>query len=100
MKRPEAQKFYDNYFNQFSGVADYLNNVKEFATKNLYTETLFGRKRYFANINSRIPFLKTWQSSATNAPIQDTAADIIKLAILYANEDLKKRICCLMQISY
>ena len=60
--RPEAQKFYDNYFNQFSGVADYLNNVKEFATKNLYTETLFGRKRYFANINSRIPFLKTWQS--------------------------------------
>ena len=89
--RPEAQKFYDNYFNQFSGVADYLNNVKEFATKNLYTETLFGRKRYFANINSRIPFLKNMaERTATNAPIQGTAADIIKLAILYANEDLKK----------
>lgn len=89
--RIEAQKFYDNYFNQFSGVRDYLNSIKEFVIQNLYTETLFGRKRYFSNINSRIPFLKNIaERTAINAPIQGTAADIIKLAIRYANEDLEK----------
>ena len=90
--RPEAQKFYDNYFNQFSGVRDYLEEVKKFAQENSYTETLFGRRRYFPNINSRIPFLKNMaERTATNAPIQGTAtADIIKLAIRYAHEDLEK----------
>jgi DNA polymerase-1 len=89
--REEAQKFYDNYFNQFSGVRNYLESVKEFAVKHSYTETLFGRRRYFPNINSRIPFLKNMaERTATNAPLQGTAADIIKLAIRYAEEDLKK----------
>ena len=90
--REEAQKFYDNYFSQFSGLRDYLEEVKVFAMKNGYTETLFGRRRYFPNINSRIPFLKSMaERTATNAPIQGTAtADIIKLAIRYANEDLGK----------
>ncbi len=89
--RPEAQKFYDNYFHQFSGVRDYLEEVKKFAIKNTYTETLFGRRRYFPNINSRIPFLKNMaERTATNAPVQGTAADLIKLAIRYAEEDLEK----------
>jgi DNA polymerase-1 len=89
--REEAQKFYDNYFNQFSGLRDYLEAVKKFALKNFYTETLFGRRRYFPNINSRIPFLKNMaERTATNAPVQGTAADIIKLAIRYTEEDLKK----------
>lgn len=90
--REEAQKFYDNYFNQFSGVRDYLESVKEYAKKNTYTETLFGRRRYFPNINSRIPFLKNMaERTAINAPVQGTAtADIIKLAIRYTEEDLAK----------
>ena len=90
--RPEAQKFYDNYFNQFSGIRDYLEGVKVFAMKHYYTETLFGRRRYFPNINSRIPFLKNMaERTAINAPVQGTAtADIIKLAIRYVEEDLKK----------
>ncbi|MEK7219047.1 MAG: DNA polymerase [Patescibacteria group bacterium] len=90
--REEAQKFYDNYFNQFSEVRDYLESIKSFALKNTYTETLFGRRRYFPNIKSRIPFLKNMaERTATNAPIQGTAtADIIKLAIRYAEEDLKE----------
>jgi DNA polymerase-1 len=89
--REEAQKFYDNYFNQFSGVKDYLESVKIFAVKNSFTETLFGRRRYFPNINSRIPFLKNMaERTATNAPLQGTAADIIKLAIRFAEEDLQK----------
>lgn len=90
--REEAQKFYDNYFNQFSGIKNYLESVKIFAMKNSYTETLFGRKRYFPNINSRIPFLKNMaERTAINAPVQGTAtADIIKLAIRFVNEDLEK----------
>ncbi|HCY18119.1 MAG: polymerase protein [Parcubacteria group bacterium GW2011_GWC1_35_21] len=91
--RQEAQKFYDNYFNQFSGVRDYLERVKAFAMKHSYTETLFGRRRYFPNINSRIPFLKNMaERTAINAPVQGTAtADIIKLAIRYVEEDLEKK---------
>lgn len=90
ISREEAQKFYDNYFNQFSGVRDYLENVKISAKKNSYTETLFGRKRYFKDINSRIPFLASMaERTAINAPVQGTAADIIKLAILFVSQDLK-----------
>lgn len=102
--REEAQKFYDNYFKQFSGIYEYLENVKILAGKNGYTETLFGRRRYFPNINSRIPFLKAMaERTAINAPIQGTAADVIKLAIRYADEDLKnfgleKEVKLVMQI--
>jgi DNA polymerase-1 len=89
--REEAQKFYDNYFTQFSGVREYLESVKEFAVKNRYTETLFGRRRYFPNINSKIPFLRAMaERTAINAPVQGTAADIIKLAIRYVDEEIKK----------
>ena len=89
--REEAQKFYDNYFNQFSGLRDYLERIKKFALEHTYTETLFGRLRYFPNIKSRIPFLKNMaERTAINAPVQGTAADIIKLAIRYADEDLQK----------
>jgi DNA polymerase I len=89
--REEAQRFYDNYFSQFSGLRDYLENVKKFAAEHSYTETLFGRRRHFPNIRSRIPFLRNMaERTATNAPLQGTAADIIKLAIRYAEEDLQK----------
>ncbi|MFM7088074.1 MAG: DNA polymerase [Candidatus Paceibacterota bacterium] len=88
--REEAQRFYDNYFRQFKGVAAYLEQTKEFAKAKGYTETLFGRRRYFKDINSRLSFIKNMaERTATNAPIQGTAtADIIKLAIRYAHEDL------------
>lgn len=90
--KEEAQIFYDNYFKQFSKIGEYLESVKEYAIKHGYTETLFGRKRFFPNIKSRLPFLKSMaQRTATNAPIQGTAtADIIKLAIRFAKEDLEK----------
>ncbi len=89
--REEAQKFYDNYFRQFNRIEEYMNEVKAFALQNGYTETLFGRRRMFPGIRSHIPFIKNMaERTATNAPIQGTAADIIKLAIRYAEEDLKK----------
>jgi DNA polymerase-1 len=90
--KEEAQTFYDNYFKQFSKIKEYMESVKTFAEKTGYTETLFGRKRFFPNIKSRLPFLKSMAlRTATNAPIQGTAtADIIKLSIRFAEEDLKK----------
>ncbi|MCX6757505.1 MAG: DNA polymerase [Candidatus Nomurabacteria bacterium] len=90
--RQEAQTFYDNYFQQFSRIQEYMEEVKTFAKAHGYTETLFGRRRMFPMINSRIPFIKAMaERTATNAPIQGTAtADVIKLAIRYAHEDLEK----------
>jgi DNA polymerase I len=90
--RKEAQIFYDNYFAQFPTIAHYLESIKIFAKKHGYTETLFGRKRYFPGINSTLPFMRAMaERMATNAPIQGTAtADIIKIGMKKAEDDLKK----------
>lgn len=88
--REEAQAYYNAYFDQFTGVRDYLENTKEEARKTGCTETLFGRKRRFEAIKSKLPYLRSMaERMATNAPLQGTAADIIKLAIRYADEDLR-----------
>lgn len=89
--RAEAQEFYDKYLEEFSELADYLENVKFFAKKNGYTETLFGRRRYFPGVRSSISFIKAMaERMAINAPLQGTAADIIKIAIKLAEDDLAK----------
>lgn len=90
--RKEAQIFYDNYFARFPTIAGYLESIKNFAKQNGYTETLFGRKRYFPGIKSSIPFIKAMaERMATNAPIQGTAtADIIKIGMKKAHDALKK----------
>ncbi len=87
--RAEAQSFYDTYFATFKGVAGYIEKTKAFASKNYYTETLYGRKRHFPSLHSSIPFLRAFaERMASNAPLQGTQADIIKLAIRFADEDL------------
>jgi DNA polymerase-1 len=89
--RKEAQKFYDDYFNKFSGLASYLDSVKADAVRVGYTETLFGRRRYFEGIKSKIPFIRAMaERMAINAPIQGTEADIVKLAMIKVDEFLKK----------
>jgi len=90
--RKEAQIFYDNYFKQFPKIADYLESIRNYAKKNGYTKTLFGRKRYFQAINSPLPFMKAMaERMATNAPIQGTAtADIIKIGMKRAEEEIEK----------
>ena len=90
--RKDAQIFYDNYFKQFPTIAGYLESIKMFARKNGYTQTLFGRKRYFPAINSSLPFMKAMaERMATNAPIQGTAtADIIKIGMRKAEDELEK----------
>ncbi len=80
--RDEAQLFLNEYFNTFTGLASYLNKVKAEAERNGYTETMFGRRRYFEGIKSRISFVKAAaERMAINAPIQGTQADIIKIAM-------------------
>lgn len=81
--RKEAQEFLDGYFNKFFGLAEYLENVKRETAQRGYTETFFGRRRYFPDIKSRLPFMKAAaERMAINAPIQGTEADIIKLAMI------------------
>jgi len=88
--REEAQKFYNDYFATYTGLAKYLENVKSFAERNGYTETFFGRRRYFEGINSDISYIKSAvERMAINAPIQGTEADIVKLAMIKIDEYLK-----------
>ncbi|MDD3662680.1 MAG: DNA polymerase [Candidatus Pacebacteria bacterium] len=90
--RKEAQTFYDNYFAEFPTIAAYLESIKDFAKKNGYTETLFGRKRYFPGIKSPLPYIRAMaERMAVNAPIQGTAtADIIKIGMKKVDEELTK----------
>jgi DNA polymerase I len=89
--RDEAQSYYANYFATFPSIAQYLEQTKVFARTNGYTETMFGRRRYFPAITSGAPFLRAFaERMAVNAPIQGTNADIIKIAITLIDEDLRK----------
>ncbi len=87
--RKEAQAFYDNYFAEFPTIRGYLDGVLEFAEAKGFTETLFGRRRYFAALKSKIPFIKAAaERTAINAPIQGTAADVLKIAMQRAEREL------------
>jgi DNA polymerase-1 len=85
--RAEAQRFYNDYFTTFSGLAAYIDRVKAEAARNGFTETFFGRRRYFEGIKSKLPFIRAMaERMAVNAPIQGTEADIIKLAMIRIDE--------------
>ena len=90
--REDAQKFLNDYFNTFSTLASYLGHVKAETAVKGYTETLFGRRRYFGGIHSKIPYIKAQaERMAINAPIQGTEADIIKLAMVRIDEYLRDK---------
>ncbi len=87
--RKEAQAFYDQYFETFTTLAAYLEKTKAEAKRLGYTETYFGRRRYFEGIKSHLPFIRaSAERMAINAPIQGTQADIIKLAMRRIDEYL------------
>jgi DNA polymerase I len=89
--RAEAQKFYDEYFATFHELASYLDRIKAETARKGYTETFFGRRRYFEGINSKLPFIRaTAERMAINAPIQGTGADIVKIAMVRIDEYLTK----------
>jgi DNA polymerase-1 len=85
-----AQKLMDEYFKRFGGVRDYLANVVEVARKLGYTETIMGRRRYFPDLtNPDRQRREMAERMALNAPIQGSAADIVKKAMLNADSLLK-----------
>ncbi len=81
--REAAAEFYDRYFKTFPTIKDYFEKVKTEARKVGYTTTYFGRRRYLPTLRSPLPFIRAAaERMAMNAPIQGTAADIIKLAMI------------------
>lgn len=81
--RSEAKQLIDEYFASFPGVKDYIEKCKEHAHEQGYVETIFGRRRYLSDINSRNANVRSFaERNAVNAPIQGSAADIIKLAMI------------------
>jgi DNA polymerase-1 len=80
----EAENFIDAYFKEFPGVKNYLDGIREQAAEQGYVETLLGRRRYFPNLKQGAPhnIRQREEREAINAPIQGTAADIIKKAML------------------
>jgi len=85
----EAKRFYREYFEKFKGLESYLASVRAETAKRGYTETFFGRRRYFEGIRSRLPFVRAQaERMAINAPIQGTQADIIKIAMARVDRHL------------
>ncbi|MFH1175444.1 MAG: DNA polymerase, partial [bacterium] len=77
-----AKEFIGRYFERFSGVAEYIKNAKEEAKKKGFVETIFGRKRYVKELQSRNWQLRaSGERMAINMPIQGTSADIVKIAM-------------------
>jgi len=90
--KEEAQKFYDEYFKKFAGVAKYMEKIKKEVYVKGYTETLFGRKRFFPEIKSHMEYVrKEAERMAVNAPIQGTAADMVKMAMVAVDGALEKK---------
>ena len=88
--RDEAKMLIDGYFQTFPEVHDYMEKSKEIARKQGYVTTLFGRRRYLPDINSANSVVRGFaERNAINAPIQGTAADIIKVAMIHIFQRFK-----------
>jgi DNA polymerase-1 len=89
--RDRAKEFIENYMGKFSDVAKYIERSKDDAKKNGYAETLFGRRRYLPELNSTNAMVRnSTERMAINMPIQGTAADIIKIAMIKIDEWINK----------
>ncbi len=83
ISRTEAAQYIEKYFAQYSGIKNYMEECKEFARKHGYVETLFGRRCHLPSINDKNPARRQFsERAAINAPLQGTAADIIKRAMI------------------
>lgn len=83
ISRSEAKKLIDDYFNAFPAIRSFIDDTIAAARENGYVETIFGRRRYLPDINARNATVRALaERNAVNAPIQGTAADIIKLAMI------------------
>ena len=87
--RAEAQGFIDRYFERFPGIRTYMNDTKAFAKEHGFVQTLFGRKIHTPEISAKGPRAGFAQRAAINAPIQGTAADVIRRAMIRMPEAIK-----------
>ncbi len=92
VSREESAQYLEEYFKNFAGLARYIEDTKASAARTGYTETLYGRRRYFPGFKSPLPNLRAQaERMAVNAPIQGTQADIIKRAMIEADTLIEKK---------
>ena len=89
--RAEAKQLIDNYFAQYTSIKTYMDNEINFAKEHGYVQTLLGRKRWLKDINSSNATVRSFaERNAINAPIQGSAADMIKVAMINIHNELKQ----------
>lgn len=87
VERKTAQSYIDSYFTRYTGVADYMDRAKSMAKTEGFVETLLGRRLYLPDIHAQNIALRNYaERTAINAPLQGSAADFIKLAMLHLNQ--------------
>jgi DNA polymerase-1 len=90
ISRPEAKKFIDTYLENYPGVQAYMKDVVDKAKEDGYVETLFKRRRYLPDLQAKNFNVRSFaERNAMNTPIQGTAADIIKIAMVRMDQALK-----------
>ncbi|MBT8114307.1 MAG: DNA polymerase I [Arenicella sp.] len=91
VERKQAQQFIEQYFARYPGVKNYMDSTREFARQHGYVETVFGRRLYLPDINARNHNVRQYaERTAINAPMQGTAADIIKYAMIEVADWLER----------
>lgn len=92
ISRTEAKNYIEKYFERFRSIKTFLDTLKEKAEMTGYAETLYGRKRILPDIHSKVRTIKAQaERMAINSPIQGTAADIIKLAMIKIDEEMRQK---------
>ena len=90
LNRKESKELIEKYYEKYPKLKQYINNQISFARENGYVETLLGRRRYLRDINSRNSFVRSAaERNAINAPVQGSAADIIKIAMINIEKKLR-----------
>lgn len=90
VERKQAQAYIDQYFERYPGVKNYMESTREFARDNGFVETVYGRRLYLPDINAKNHNMRQYaERTAINAPMQGTAADIIKLAMIAVDKHLE-----------
>src|SRR6185312_12233138 len=90
--RKEAASIIEQYFAKYPGIAQYMRDTVDFARKHGYVETVTGRRRYIRDIRSANATVRgSAERNAINAPIQGTAADMIKIAMIHIHHEFERR---------
>ena len=90
LNRRESKELIEKYYEKYPKLKQYINNQISFARENGYVETILGRRRYLRDINSRNSFVRSAaERNAINAPVQGSAADIIKIAMINIEKKLR-----------